>query len=232
MNKSLSVVIPALNEQENLPQALTDVVLALKGLVDDYEIIVIDDGSTDRTASIALEKGRQDPRFKCISNDRNRGYGYSFQRGVKAAQKEYISVYSGDNELHWESFRDLVQNMGRADVVSQYASNPHDRPWFRRLLSRTFTMMMNALFGMHLRYFNGCFICRRDILEALTIRSQGLTAHAECLVKLIKQGHSYLEIPFIHVPRHAGRSTALSFKSIKATMAAVFLLYKDIYWRK
>jgi len=232
MNKTLTVIIPAYNEQENLPQALEDITRALEGLIDDYEIIVVDDGSKDRTAVIAQERARRDARFKVLSNDRNRGYGYSYQRGVKAAGKEFIGVYSGDNELHWESFRDLVKNIGQADIITQYSSNPQDRPWFRRLLSRMFTLLMNTLFGMKLKYFNGCFICRREILQALTIRSQGLTVHAECLVKLIKQGYSYFEIPFTHIPRSKGHSSALSLKSIKAVFAAVFLLYLDIYRRK
>lgn len=228
MDISLSVVVPAYNEEENLPQALEDIARALDGLVQDFEIIVVDDGSGDRTRTIAQEKSRQDPRFTCISNDRNRGYGYSYQRGLKAARKEYTGVFQGDNELYWGSFRDLVKNIGQADIISQYASNPHDREWFRSLLSKSFTALMNGLFGMNLKYFNGCFICRRDILQALTIRSQGLTALAECKVKLIRQGHSYLEIPFVHMPRSKGRSTALSLKSIKATIEAVALLYKDV----
>jgi glycosyltransferase involved in cell wall biosynthesis len=232
MNKSLTVIIPAYNEQENLPQALDDMQRALEGLVDDYEIIVVDDGSKDRTPLIAQERARRDARFKCISNESNSGYGYSYQRGVTSALKDYVGVFNGDNDMHWESFRDLVKNIGQADIISQYSSNPQTRPWFRRLLSKTFTILMNALFGMNIKYFNGCLICRRDILQSLTMRSRGLTVLAECKVRLIKQGYSYLEIPFIHVPRRGGRSTALSFKSIKTVIKAVGYLYKDIYWKK
>jgi glycosyltransferase involved in cell wall biosynthesis len=224
--------MPAYNEQDNLSQALDDMQRALEGLVEDYEIIVVDDGSQDRTLQIAQERGRQDPRVKCISNDHNRGYGYSYWRGVTCAQKDYVGVFNGDNDMYWGSFRDLVKNMDKADIISQYSSNPQSRPWLRRLLSRAFTVLMNTLFGMNIKYFNGCFICRRDILQVLTIHSQGLTVLAECKVKLIRQGYSYFEIPFIHVPRRGGRSTALRFKSVKATIQAVFLIYKDVCWRK
>lgn len=232
MSLSLTVIIPAYNEQENLPQALEDMERALAGLVEDYEIIVVNDGSHDRTPLIAQEKGRTDGRIKCITNEQNRGYGYSYQRGVKAASKDYVGVFNGDNDMHWESFRDLVKNISRADIVSQYTSNPQDRPWLRRILSARFVDLMNLLFGMNLKYFNGCFIARRDILQPLVIRSLGLTVLAECKVKLIRQGYTCLEIPFVHVPRVGGRSTALTFKSIKAALAAVLLLCRDVYGRK
>jgi glycosyltransferase involved in cell wall biosynthesis len=228
-SKSLTVVIPAFNEQENLGRALDNVALALQGLVDDYEIIVIDDGSIDRTPSIAREKMRDDPRVKCLSNDRNRGYGYSYWRGVMAATKDYVGVFTADNDMSWESLRDLVQNMGQADVLTSYMCNTHQREFGRRALSKAFVVMMNAVFQMRLKYFNGPFIGRRDLLQTLTIRSSGLTVLAECKVKLIKQGYSYQEIPFTYVRRSGGRSTALRLKSIKAVISAVGGMYKDIY---
>jgi glycosyltransferase involved in cell wall biosynthesis len=227
-NKSLTVVVPAYNEQENLGQALDDIGRALEGLIDDYEIIVVNDGSLDETAAIAQAKGEQDPRILCISNESNQGYGYSYRRGVAAATKEYVGVFNGDNDQSWDSFRDLIKNMEKADIVSLYTANTHERPWLRRFLSRGFVILMNTLFGMNLKYFNGCFISHRKLLQSLNLHSQGLTALAECKVKLIRQGHSYLEIPCIHVPRRGGRSTALSFKSIAASVEAVLLLYREI----
>jgi glycosyltransferase involved in cell wall biosynthesis len=228
MDKSLSVVVPVFNEEDNISLALDGIQSALEGLIDDYEIIVINDGSKDRTLSIAQERARRDTHIICISNDRNRGYGYSYWLGVTHARKEFIGVYNGDNEGCWQSFRAIVDKIGQADIISSYTSNCHERPWFRYFLSITFTAMMNGLFGMHLKYFNGLFICKREILQALTIRSEGLTALAECKVRLIKQGYSCLEIPLTYVPRSSGRSTALSLKSIKAVIQAVACIYWDI----
>lgn len=232
MGQSVTVVMPAYNEQDNLAQAFDNVERALAGLVDDYEIIVVDDASQDGTALIALERSKKNPRIKCVSNERNRGYGYSYWRGVMLASKEYVSGFPADNDMSWESLRDLIKHMGKADMVSSYMINPQARDWLRRTLSQTFVILMNLIFNMRLRYFNGYFISRRDLLQALKIRSTGLTVLAECKIRLVKQGHSFLEIPFAHVPRHIGRSTALSFKSIKAVVAAVFCLYGDICWRK
>lgn len=228
---TLTVVIPAFNEQANLDKALDNVVRALEGLVTDYEVIVIDDGSIDRTASIAQARAQRDPRIRCISNDQNRGYGYSYWRGVMAATKDYVGVFTADNDMSWESLRDLVQNMGQADILSSYMCNTHQRELGRRALSRLFVIMMNTVFQMNLKYFNGPFIGRRQLLQGLSIRSKGLTVLAECKVKLIKRGCSWREIPFTYVRRTGGRSTALRLKSIKAVLAAVGGMYKDIYWK-
>jgi glycosyltransferase involved in cell wall biosynthesis len=232
MNKSLTVVIPAYNEQDNLNQALDNVARAVEGLVDDYEIIVIDDGSHDRTPLIAQERMRQDARITCISNDGNCGYGYSYWRGVMSARHSYVGVFTADNDMSWESFRDLVKNIGQADILSSYMSNTHEREWERRLLSRIFVILMNTAFSMKLKYFNGPFIGRRKQLQELAIRSKGLTVLAECKVRLIKKGCSYVEIPFTYIRRSSGRSTALSLKSIKAVTLAVGSLYRDVYWKK
>ena len=230
MGQSLSVVIPAYNEEKNLDKAFDNVQLALDGIIDDYEIIVINDGSMDATAAVAYERMKKDARIKCFSNEQNRGYGYSYWRGVMQAGKAHVGVFPADNDMTWETFRDLVKHIGEADILTAYMSNPQDRYWPRRLLSRIFVILMNTAFGMRLKYFNGPLIGRRDLLQALTIRSSGLTILAECKVRLIKQGCSYLEVPFSHLPRHSGRSTALRLKSIKAVIVAVICLYRDLYW--
>ena len=92
--------------------------------------------------------------------------------------------------------------------------------------------MMNTAFGLKLKYFNGPLISRREILQALPIRSTGLTILAESKVRMIRQGRSYVELPFTHAHRSSGRSTALRFESIKAVVKAVGSLYRDVYWRK
>jgi len=232
MAKSLTVVVPAYNEQDNIVFAIDDLLRSFQGEVEDYEIIVVDDGSQDRTAAIVHERSRSNPRIMCLSNNPNGGYGCSYRRGVMAATKEYVGVFNGDNDQSWESFQELIKNIGQADILSLYTSNTQARPWHRRVLSQAFVILMNTLFGTKMTYLNGLFIARRDILQALDIRSDGLSALAECKVKLLRLGYTCKEIPGIHIPRHGGRSTALSPKSLRAVASAVWLLYKDIYGKK
>ena len=222
-------MLPAYNEQENLEEALDNVLRAVDGLVDDLEVIVIDDGSVDATPVIAKQRAAQDKRIRWVSNECNKGYGYSYRRGIALATKGYVGVYTSDNDMSWESFRDLIKNVYRADIISPYTSNTHDRPLLRRVVSYVFTLLMNIVFRLRMRYFNGPFITRRDILQVLNIRSTGLTVLAECKVKLMRQGYTCMEIPFIHVRRQKGKSSALRLKSIKAACVAVWHLYWDVY---
>ena len=146
--------------------------------------------------------------------------------------KDFVGVYTSDNDMSWESFRDLLINIERADIISPYTSNTKDRPILRRFFSASFTWVMNILFGLNMKYFNGPFIAKRDVLKNLNIRSTGLTVLAECKVKLMRQGCTCVEIPFIHVRRQNGKSSALRFKSIYAAFAAIWHLFQDVYLKK
>lgn len=222
--------MPAYNEVDNIDEAITNVLRAVEGIAGDLEIIVIDDGSKDATGEIARKRSAQDKRIKCVTNEHNMGYGYSYRRGVGMATKEYVAVYTSDNDMHWESLRDLIANIGEADIISPYTSNAHERAFARRFFSSSFTLFMNIIFGLNMKYFNGPYVTRREILQPLHIRSNGLTVLAECKVKLMRQGYTCKEIPFTHVQRQKGKSSALSYKSIKAAFIAVWDLVRDVYF--
>ena len=89
---------------------------------------------------------------------------------------------------------------------------------------------MNLLFGLHLQYFNGAFICRTDLLRSVPIKSTGLAALAECLVRLLKKGVEYRTVYFEHAGRRNQRSKAFNLKSIKAVTKTIGILIKDIYF--
>lgn len=229
MPKEISIVIPAFNEEKNIVAAIDSVVSALSGIVDSYEILVINDGSKDRTGLLAEEKAKQNPQIRVLHNEVNGGYGFSLVRGIKAAKKFYISVFPGDNDMDGSSFRDIVKETGNADLIISYMGDMKNRSFLRRVLSRTFILMMNAVFGLRLRYFNGAFVCKREIIQSLSIKGTGLAVVAECVVRMIKAGCSYKEVRFEHTGRKAGKSTALTMKSIKSVARTVGILIYDIH---
>ncbi len=227
MDKSLTVVVPAFNEEQNILSAIENVKGALEGM--DWEIIVVNDGSSDQTGSLAEKKAKTDARVRVVHNEKNLGYGHAFQRGVGLATRSYIGIFPGDNDMSAKSLLDLVENIGDADMITAYMSDSKRRPWGRRCLSRLFVFLLSVLFGLPLKYYNGPFICRRGLLQSLAIKSEGLTALAECKIRLLKMGCTYKEIRFDHTGRQAGRSSALRWKSIKQTLRNVAILFKDIY---
>jgi glycosyltransferase involved in cell wall biosynthesis len=229
--RSMTVVIPAYNEEGNIVDAIDSVVGALRPRVADYQVVVVDDGSKDATRLMALEKSKENANVVVVSNDTNRGFGYSYARGVKLAEKEYVTVFPGDNDMAGESLAKLIDEIGTTDLVISYMAKNNKRSLFRRVVSKTFVVLMNTLFGLHLEYYNGAFICRRQLLQEIPIKSQGLAALAECLVRLIKAGYSYKAIYFEHTGRKNDHSKAFNFKSILAVSKTIGILLKDIHFR-
>lgn len=227
--RSVSVVIPAYNEEGNIQAAIDSVVRAVKPLVDAYQVIVVDDGSRDRTRECALEKAKSNPSVVVLSNDVNQGFGFSFTRGVRLAEMEYVTVFPGDNDMSGDSLAKLVKEIGDTDLVISYMSKTNKRSLFRRIVSKLFVFIMNTLFGLRLEYYNGAFICRSQVLKIIPIKSVGLATLAECLVRMIKSGYTYKAIYFEHIGRKSDHSKAFNLKSIMAVASTIGILFKDIY---
>jgi glycosyltransferase involved in cell wall biosynthesis len=228
--RSVTVVIPAFNEEGNIQGAIDSVAAAVGPIVDGYQIIVVDDGSADETRKMALERAAANSRIMVVSNEGNKGFGYSYARGVRLAEMEYVTVFPGDNDMAGDSLAKLVGEIGDTDLVISYMSKTNKRSLFRRIVSRLFIFIMNTLFGLKLEYYNGAFICRTQVLKAIPIKSVGLATLAECLVRMIKSGYSYKAIYFEHIGRKNDRSKAFKLKSIWAVAGTIGILLKDIYF--
>ena len=229
MARDITILVAALNEEENIEAAIESVVTALDGVVDDYEIIVFDDGSSDRTGDLAEARARVNGRIKVVRNGVNRGIGYVFSNGIKMATKTYISCFPGDNDMAGESLRDIAKRIGETDLIVSYMAEMKRRTILRRVLSRSYVIILNGLFGLHLRYYNGPFLFKTSIAQSLEIKSTGLGIIAECIVKMLKLKCDYKQIPFIHTGRTAGKSTALSLRSFVSILHTVWILIIDIH---
>lgn len=229
-NDGVSIIIPAFREEDNIEAAIDNVVAAASSQTPDYEIIVIDDGSPDKTGEFARLKAEVNPNIRVAVNATNQGFGYSFSRGVRMATKAYVTVFPGDNDMAGQSLKDLIASRGGADIVITYMRRNDKRSLLRRILSRTFVAVMNLIFCLRLKYYNGAFICKRELLQSIPIKSTGLAALAECIIRLLKAGKTYKPIYFDHIGRKHDQSKALNLKSIKAVITTMVVLVKDIYW--
>lgn len=229
MRFDVSIIIPACNEEKNVEEAISSVQKALKGVTEDFEIIVVDDGSTDKTGQIVDELARKNNRLRVIHHRTNMGYGKTFKDGLKLVKKTYVSGFPGDNDMSWESLHNLFLRGGEADIVFNYMTNTQVRTKLRRFLSRTFVIIMNVLFGLKLHYFNGYFVCRTKLLKSIPLKSNGIFLLAEFKIRLLKLGASYREIPFKHSPRLHGKSKTLNLKSFINVVKSTASLFRDIY---
>jgi glycosyltransferase involved in cell wall biosynthesis len=228
MNDTLTVIIPALNEAGNLSAAVRTVLEAISGRFADYELLIFDDGSTDQTGSIADELAAGNPHIRVVHNPRNMGFGYNYSRGVELARMEYVTMFPGDNEIPGDAIRTILGAIGSADIVVPYISTPAVRSGSRRFISASFVALIDFLFGLRLRYFNGPCVHRRTLLQSVPMRTHGFAYMTAILVRLIRSGCSYVEVPMPLQARQHGRSKAFRLKNIVSVLSTIGELLWEI----
>lgn len=195
MPPSVTIILPALDEQDNLEATVDLLTDAVVQRFCDYELLIFDDGSQDRTGVIADELAIKDSHIRVVHNETNRGIGYSFREGVRLATKDYIGWLPADiNKLFLpQEIERTLDAVGKADFVLMYLSCDN-RSALRRMTSQGFVMAMNLLFGLQLKYYNGGTFYRSGIIKDIRMDSDGYMLFSSILVRLIKRGHSFVEI--------------------------------------
>jgi dolichol-phosphate mannosyltransferase len=226
--RSISVFIPALNEDRNLEPTVARLIEALTVTVEDYEIIIVDDGSSDATGAIADRLAAENSGIRALHNPRNMGLGYCFAQGYREARKNFFVYIPGDNTWPYRSFIELLGNLGRADVITSYAINPDVRPFGRRIVSRLYTEVLNLLFGRRLQYFNGLTIYPVEFLRRNPATTFGFGFQAEVLLKALNSGLSYIEVGLPIDARTAGGSKAVTLANIHSVLATLVRLFFEL----
>ncbi len=228
LTRTLSVIIPALNEEANLAGAVTTVLDAIDDRFTDYELLIFDDGSTDYTGKIADELAAGNPHIRVIHNPGNKGFGYNYSRGVELARMEYVTWFPGDNEAPGEGLLAILEAVGSTDIVVGYLSNPHVRTLARRFISATYVGLLNLLFGLRLLYYNGPSVHPRRLLLTGPMHTRGFACLAATLVRLVRSGHRYVEIPYPTGVRQHGRTKAFMLKNIVSVLGAIAGLFLEV----
>ncbi len=209
MRANLSVVIPAYNEEANLARCLTSVSAVLKRLKLESEIIVVNDGSSDKTGEIAKSFLKKIPGLKIVTNNPNRGYGGSLKAGFLAARKDFIVMTHADNQLDFsevDKFLDLQSQTG-ADIVSGVRAGGGDA-FYRTFLRWGWNTLVRALFGYLASDIDcGFKLFRRQILDRVNLPSDGAMIDTQLLAGSRARNLKVVEIPIRHYPRTAGVAT-------------------------
>jgi dolichol-phosphate mannosyltransferase len=230
--RSLSVVVTARNEVGNLRPAVEIVLKVLANSFGEYELLLVNDGSTDGTGALADELSREHPSIRVAHHRAPQGFAASYRHGVDLARMAYVGLVTGDNEMKPESIQTAFAAVGKADVVVPYQANQSARPWWRRSLSRFFTGMVNVLFGLRLRYFQGPCIYPTPWARSLPVTTRGFALLTDMLVRSIKAGCTYVEVPMYVQARGYGRSAAVSFRNVVTALWILGVLFRDIYIRR
>ncbi|MGE4554976.1 MAG: glycosyltransferase family 2 protein [Candidatus Paceibacterota bacterium] len=231
--KKISVIVPAYNEEKNILKALENIIEAFERLKIEGEIVVVDDGSGDKTKELVQEKAKENPNLiKLVSNEKNKGIGYSFFKGVEIAEGEAVVMIPGDNEndaFEVLRYHHLLEDV---DIIVNFIFNKEIRPLSRRIFSFLYNFLINLTFLCHFHYTNGTNIIRRSLLTTISHKSRGFGFQAEILVKLVKRGYLFAEVPSRLKRREKGESKALKWSTFWQTLKEFINLFLDIYFRE
>lgn len=192
---SITVVVPALNEARGLETAVGIILAALRRRFDEYEVILLDDGSTDGTGPLADRLAEPDPHVQALHHARPFGLGGTVRDGYARARMEYVIWVDGKGATTAEALDAIFARCGEADLVVPYPVNQHERLWFRRVISRAFVLLLNGLFRIGLSYYTMPVLCRTSLARAVRLDTPSHAFQAEMLIKLIKAGCSYVTVP-------------------------------------
>jgi len=219
---SLSVFVPAHNEADNLEGAIRDVVEAAEERFADYEILLVDDGSTDATPDVANGLGRENQRIRVIHNPTKQGLASCYRTALTLAAKDYFAFVPGDREIHVDSVRAIFQAVGSADLVVPYHANREARPRHRRVMTWISTALLNLLFVRRLRYYQGPTVYPTYLARELPANSRGFFFLAEMLVRALDRGCTYVEVGLLHQERAFGKSKAVTLSNILLALQTIF----------
>lgn len=230
MGLQLSIIMPALNEEANIANALASSLRAFDEFRITGEIIVVNDGSTDATERIVSEQAKRDPRVRLIAHDRPHGIGASFWDGVDAAQGASAVMLPGDNENDPREICRYHALLDHVDIVIPFVYNKSVRSLFRNALSFAYRFIINTTFGVYFNYTNGTNLYRTSILRELRRRSTGFFFQTDMLIRLVKKGYLFAEVPYRLGVRKGGVSRAATFPSFLQVVRGYIRLVRDIYW--
>lgn len=223
---TLSVIVPAFNEEKFIKKVADKINLVAPEFTKDYEIIIINDGSSDNTKKVAESVAKKDKRVKVISNETNRGMGYSYLRGLSEAKYEYCWINFADDAHPVDSLKAVLSRMGEADMVIPVYINFHiTKTWFRHVLSITYTHILNSITGLQVGYYNGATLHKTALVKGISGLSGGFGFQAEMIIYLLKKGASFVEVGITNVENKKDSSAALRLSNIIKVMFSVGKLY-------
>ena len=208
LTPTLSVVLPAFNEQGNIERAVRSSADAVAPLVDDYELVVVDDGSRDETPAILKRLGEElGGRLNVVTHPKNLGYGVALRRGFTAARGQYIFYTDADNQFDLRELECFLPAMEGVDALFGYRVGREDGA-LRLMVSNVYNALASFAFGMDVRDLNCSFkLFRREALTALHLEEDHFFIDTEIVVQLHRAGYRYRQTGVRHYPRTSGKST-------------------------
>jgi dolichol-phosphate mannosyltransferase len=219
--RRLSLVIPAYNEEAGIRRAVAEADEALARLTSAYEVLVVDDGSTDGTAAAVADEARSRPAVRLLRHPANRGYGAALRTGFEAARFERVAFTDADCQFHLDDLSALLPLTDAHPVAAGYRVGRRD-PARRRLMSWGYNLAVRALLGTGVRDVDCALkVFRREALAELLPESSGFFVNTEMLARARQKGYRVAEAGVRHRPRLRGASKVSVLRDVPRVLAAL-----------
>jgi glycosyltransferase involved in cell wall biosynthesis len=226
----LSMLGWALNEEQNLAEYVRRAEVFLRTVSDDFELILIDDGSRDGTWALALELRASRPWLTVLQNDRNRGPGYCYRRAIAAATKEYFMAQTVDWAYDIDAFRPVFDELRRYDILqgvrpgefSLSTLRHRSDSLYKAIVSLANYALIRVLFQLPFADFQNVTVCPTRLAQPLTLESDGSFTNPEVMMKLYWSGASFLQVPVLFQKRGRGKGTGTRLTAIAKSIVDIF----------
>ena len=229
---SVSVIMPALDEERNILDAIDNTLNSFINFSINGEIVVVNDGSTDKTSDLVNEEMKKNKQVRLIEHETPQGIGASFWDGVDNAHGDIVVLLPGDNENDSVEIFRYCKLLEHVDIVIPFVFNKEVRSLFRNFYSYIYRFIINTTFLVNFNYTNGTVLYRKKVLKKLKYRSNSFFFQTDILIRLIKQNYLYAEVPYKLKQRGHGDSKAVSFPSLLQVIKGYLQLLKDDYFTR
>jgi glycosyltransferase involved in cell wall biosynthesis len=221
----LSVFLPCHNEAANVERVVRGFLGELPTVAEQYEVIIVDDGSQDGTYEIAEGLARESPHVKVVRHRLNCGYGGAVISGIRAASLPYVLLADGDGQFDPAEMSRLTAKAHENDVVVGCRIERADNA-IRKANGKAWTMLVRLLFGVRISDVDcGFKLFRRDLLDGIELRAQGAMISTELMVRVAARRARIAEVGVHHLPRRGGKQSGANVKVIVKAFKELFILY-------
>jgi len=227
----ISAFFPCYNDSATIGEVVEKALRVLRELTDDYEVVIVDDGSSDTSGAVIDSVAAAHPEVRVVRHDRNRGYGAALRSGIKTSSKKWIFYTDSDGQYDVEELPKLHALTGIADVINGYKVSRSD-PWYRVALGSIYNRVVRIFFRVPIRDVDCDFrLMRGDLARGLDLRSEGGSICVELVKGLEAAGAVFAEVPVRHLPRREGKSQFFRLGNLLAMVRGDVSLWIRL-WRK
>jgi glycosyltransferase involved in cell wall biosynthesis len=224
----ISVFLPSHNEEGNVERVVRGFIETLPRFGDDYEVIVVNDGSRDRTREIAERLADANPHVRVVNHEVNRGYGGAVISGIRAARMPYILLADGDGQFDPNDIGKLTAMVPQFDVVAGRRVRRADH-LMRRINGKAWTTLVRMVLRIGISDIDcGFKLFKREFVDGMELHSQGAMISTELMARLYGRGARVCEVDVNHLARTSGEQSGANLRVIAKAFRELFALYREL----